>query len=136
MSVTTVSLTRFIVATDNVPQVNRAGPPVLSEMQRRPMAKANLRKTAITAKTTAGRLAIGRAIQRAMTLCGWSLKEFAAAVGRDPRQCARWMDGTERPQLDIVFAVPALHQPVIQAFAELAGAGVEVTTQITLRRIA
>lgn len=94
------------------------------------MARADLRKP----ETDAWRQQIGQAIARAMSLCGWSLKEFAGAVGRDPRQCARWIDGTERPQLDVVFAVERLRQPLVQALSELAGA--DVQTVITIRRIA
>jgi hypothetical protein len=93
-------------------------------------AKADLRK----ADVEDWKPRIGLAIQRAISLCGWSLKEFAGAVGRDPRQCSRWLDGSERVQLDLVFAVEALRQPLAQAFGELAGA--EVSTVITIRRTA
>ena len=94
------------------------------------MAKADLRKPDMW------REQIGGAIQRAMSLRGWSLKELAGAVDRDERQCARWIDGTERPQFDTLFGVETFRQPLIVALAELAGAGVEVTTAITIRRIA
>jgi hypothetical protein len=90
------------------------------------MVKAQLRKPEIDQ----WRFAIGRAIERAMTLAGWSLKEFAAAVDRDERQCARWITGGERPQFDALFAVASLRQPLIQAFAELAGVDVEVTVRL------
>jgi hypothetical protein len=78
----------------------------------------------------------GRAIDRARQLCGWSLKEFAGAAQRGERQLARWIDGTEHPQLDTLFAIVAFRQPLVQALAEIAGAGIEVTTSITLRRVA
>lgn len=94
------------------------------------MAKATL-KSDINGEPDGWREAIGRAIERAMFLRGWSLKEFAAAVGRDERQCARWITGGERPQFDTLFAVEALRQPLIQAMAELVG--VKVRTTITLR---
>jgi len=105
--------------------------PVLPERCSAP-AKASLLK----AEPGTWRLRIGHAIQRAMTLQGWSLKEFASAVDRDERQCARWIDGTERPQMDTLFSVVALRQSLVQAFAELAGEGVEVETVIRVRRIA
>jgi hypothetical protein len=82
------------------------------------------------------RVDIGRTVQRSMTLLGWSLKEFAGAVGRDPRQCARWMDGTERPQLDVIFAVRDLRRVFVIAVSELAGAEVEIETTIRIRRSA
>lgn len=94
------------------------------------MIKADLRK----AETGTWRTHIGAAIQRAISLRGWTLKEFAAAVERDERQCKRWMTGDERPQVDAMFAVESLRQPLIQAFAELAGEGVEVQTVVTIRR--
>lgn len=88
------------------------------------------------AEPDAWKTQIGQALQRAMTLAGWSLKEFAAAVDRDPRQCARWMDGSERPQFDVIFGVEQLRRPLVIAIAELAGQGVEVETTIRVRRSA
>lgn len=96
------------------------------------MAKAILRK----AEGEPWKVQIGRAIQRALSLRGWSLKEFAGALDRDPRQVARWIDGSERPQFDAMFAVETLRQPLVIALAELAGTGVEITTEITIRRVA
>lgn len=93
--------------------------------------KADLRK----AETSdPWRVQVGRAIARSMQLLGWSLKEFAAAVGREPRQVARWIAGTERPQMDALFSVAALRAPLVQAFAELTGEAVEVETVIRVRR--
>ena len=92
------------------------------------MAKADLRK--------AENHDAGRAIARAQQLCGWSLKEFAGVAQRGERQLARWIDGSEHPQLDTLFAIAAFRQPLIQALAEQAGIGVDVTTTITLRRVA
>lgn len=94
------------------------------------MAKASLRNT------EEWRARLGQSLERARLLRGWSLKELADAVGRDERQVARWMLGTERPQWDAVFAVESLRGPLVIALAELAGTPIEVTTQITLRRSA
>lgn len=96
------------------------------------MAKADLRKP----ETEASRRLVGRALLRACQLRGWNLNEFADAVQRDPRQCARWFEGTERAQFDAIFAVESLRQPVVVAFAEIAGEGVEVETVVRVRRIA
>lgn len=96
------------------------------------MAKADLRK----AEITAWREHIGRAIERARTLRGWTLQELGREVKRDERQIARWIAGTERPQLDALFAVDSFRSPMVVALAELAGDNVEVTTQITVRRTA
>lgn len=90
------------------------------------MAKADLRKTE--------QPNLGRAIERAVRLRGWTLKEFAAAMDRDPRQCARWMDGTERAQFDVMFSVESFRQPLLVALAEMVGDGVEVETHISIRR--
>jgi len=95
------------------------------------MVRADLRK----AEADHWRFAIGLAIERTLSLCGWSLKEFAAAVNRDERQCARWITGGERPQFDALFAVERLRQPLIQALAELAGDGVEIETVVRLRAL-
>lgn len=96
------------------------------------MAKADLRK----ADTDGWRERIGHALERVQDRCGLSLKEFADAVGRDERQVARWFTGTEHPQLAAIFAVEQLRQPLILALCELAGAGVEIETNIRIRRIA
>jgi len=93
-----------------------------------PMANADLRKA-----ENDGRAQIGRVIQRIVKLRGWSLKEFSGAVGRDERQCARWMDGTERPQFDRVVAEKTLLRVLVIAFAELAG--VDVETVIRVRQL-
>ena len=85
-------------------------------------------------KADTWRLDIGQTVQRAISLLGWSLKEFSAAVGRDERQCARWISGVERPQLDAIFAVQALRSVWVIAISELAGADVELETTIRIRR--
>lgn len=77
---------------------------------------------------------IGKALARAIQLRGWTLKEFAAATGltvhdaRDMGQCSRWINGQERPQLDVIM--PVLGRYFVQAMAELAE-GVTVTTTIS-----
>lgn len=95
------------------------------------MAKADLRK----AETVDYRERIGAALQRAASLVGWSLKELAAEVNRDPRQVARWISGQERAQLDVLWEVEALRGPLVIALAELS-AQVEVVTEIRIRRSA
>lgn len=100
----------------------------LADIPRATTANANLRKA------DDWRAPIGQALRRAVALVGWSLKEFAAAVERDPRQCARWLAGTERPQLDAVFAVEALRQPLVIALSEIAGQGVEIETVVRISR--
>lgn len=91
------------------------------------MAKADLRKPENHA---------GQAIERAQQLCGWSLKEFAGAANRGERQLARWIDGSEHPQLDTLFAIVVFRRPLIIALAEQAGLGVDVQTVITLKTAA
>lgn len=93
------------------------------------MAKADLRKA-----DEPSRKLVGSAIDRARQLRGWSLKQFADAVKKDERQVARWIDGSERAQLDAIIAVESMRQPLVIAFAEIAGAGVDVVTEIRVRR--
>jgi ribosome-binding protein aMBF1 (putative translation factor) len=95
------------------------------------MAKADLRK----AEMPDWRQQIGAAIERARLLSAMSLKQFADAIGRDERQIARWIVGTERPQLDAIFAVRELRGPLVIALAELSQT-VEVETTIRIRRSA
>lgn len=109
-----------------------AARPLLRSETRPRMVKTDLRKP----ETEAWKTSVGAAIQRAMALRGWNLDELANAVGRDPRQVARWITGVERPQFDALFAVEMLRQPLVIALSELAGVGVEVETTIRIRRTA
>jgi transcriptional regulator with XRE-family HTH domain len=93
------------------------------------MAKADLRKPEPPND-------VGAAIARAQQLRGWTLKEFADALDRDERQLARWIAGTEHPQLDTLFALVSFRHALIVALAEQAGLGVDVQTVITLRTAA
>lgn len=95
------------------------------------MAKADLKNL-----EKVWREEIGRAIQRTFAMAGVSQKEGAALLERDQAQVARWIAGAERAQIDTLFAVDALRHHLIIALAELAGAAVEVTTQIRVRRVA
>lgn len=92
------------------------------------MAKATLRK--------AENNAAGDAIAEARHSLGWTLKDFAREVKRGERQLARWEEGTEHPQLDTLFAIVVLRQPLIIALAKRAGFGVGVQTTITIQQAA
>src|SRR5687767_12303569 len=81
------------------------------------------------------RLALGRAVADAVSVVGWTLKEFAGAVDKDERQCARWLTGEDRPQFDVLFAVEALRVPLVVALARLAGPPIELETVIRCRRL-
>ena len=78
------------------------------------MAKADLKKVEADFKAQ-----IGGAIHRAFSLAGWSQKEAAARLNRDAAQVARWIAGTERPQMDALFALDELRWPLIQELAKL-----------------
>lgn len=93
------------------------------------MATASLRKT----EGADYRAQIGAAVQRAASLLGWSLKELAGEVNRDPRQVARWISGQERAQLDVLWEVEVLRGPLVIALAELS-AQADVVTEIRVRR--
>lgn len=114
---------------------DRASDVISSDRRFRPaMAKADLRKAENWAH-------IGKAIDRVRSMHHLSLKEFADALStddqpRDERQVAKWIEGKERPQIDVVFAVLAFRASVVIALAEMAGDGIEVTTHISVRRTA
>ena len=95
------------------------------------MAKADLRKP----DTAAYYAALGSCIQDVQHVFGLTLDEFAAEVKKDSRQLKRQIEGQERPQLEVVFAVERFRGPLVIALAKLA-AGVEVQTVVTLRRSA
>lgn len=70
------------------------------------------------------RRAIGRAIQRAISLAGWTDKEAAARIWphRDnietsQAQLSKWIGGIERPHLDVLFDVEELRWPLVESLA-------------------
>lgn len=78
------------------------------------------------------RALIGAAIQRAISLAGWSQKEAAGVLGVDVAQISRWIAGTERPQFDVLLACEPLRWPLIQCLAQLDDKN-EVITEIRRR---
>lgn len=89
------------------------------------LAKAHLRKA-----EKADWIALGRVIARTQVICGLSLKEFADAIGRNERQVARWMLGTEQGQAAPILAVARLRQPFLIALAEHVGVCVETVIRV------
>jgi ribosome-binding protein aMBF1 (putative translation factor) len=109
-----------------VPDPERAALLLRTENRAHRMAKADLRKAESND--------VGRAIDRARQLRGWSLKEFSGAAQREERQIARWIAGTEHPQLDTLFAIVSFRHALIVALAESAGLGVKVHTIVTIEQ--
>lgn len=89
----------------------------LAEIEPR-MLRADLRN----AEAVNFRAEVGACLQRAASLLGWSLKELAGHLDRDERQVARWLNGTERVQVDVVFDCEELRQPFAYQLARLSGA--------------
>lgn len=113
--------------------VTHSPPSALRELPERShaMAKADLRLP----ERSSFRADLGRCIDRARTLMGWSLKELAGKVERDERQVARWIAGTERQPFDLLFAVTELRGALVIALASLSD-DVTVETTLHVRRIA
>lgn len=64
-----------------------------------------------------------------------SLKQFAAALGKDEAQIHRQMEGKERPQIEVVFAVPEYRAPLVIALARITSQ-IEISTELRIRRTA
>lgn len=94
-------------------------------------AKADVRK----ADTETYYASLGGCIRDVQHQSGLTLKEFCAVIGKDERQIARQIEGTDRPQLEAVFAVEKFRGPLVIALARLA-ADVDVVTTIEVRRSA
>lgn len=110
---------------DSIKQASLPTPLGLQDVRAR-MAKVSIPK----AKNYA---ALGKRVARVLELSTLSLKEFSALIGRNERQVGRWIDGSDRPQLELLYESPALHPLLVIALAEGAP-GVEVETTITVRR--
>jgi hypothetical protein len=108
--------------------------PVLPDMSRPQMAKANVRNPDIDWNAR-----VGAAVTAAIKACGWSSKEAAAKVSQacgsnvDDAEFGKWLSGARRPQFDKLFAVEALRQPLVIAMASLAH-DVEIVTEIRIRK--
>ncbi len=102
--------------------------PVSLDIQRPVMAKANVQILDVDWMKV-----VGAAIARAISIVGWSQKEAAAKVGVDAAEFGKWLSGERRPQLDRLFAVVELRQPLVMTLAGLAD-GVEIVTEIRFRR--
>lgn len=78
----------------------------------------------------------GACIGEVQGLFRLTLKEFAAALGnKDERQVQRWIDGTVRPQIEVVLAVERFQGPMLIALARITS-GVQVDTVIHVKRSA
>ncbi len=104
--------------------------PLLVTEGRAKTAKAGLRKT-----ETAPYADIGGCLREVQHAFKLTLQEFACELGKNESQIRRQMDGTERPQLEAVWAVERFQGPLVIALAKLA-TGVEVDTVIHVRRSA
>lgn len=104
------------------------GHPLLPDIGKARMATANVRVPDIDWQQQ-----IGRAIQRAVALVGWSNKEAAAKVGTDDAEFGKWLSGARRPQFDRLFAVEALRWPLMLSLASMDDEN-EVETTIKRRR--
>jgi hypothetical protein len=105
--------------------------PLLLTERRGQTAKPDLRKTD-TEVYYAQLGACMREVQHAFCL---TLQQFAAELGKNESQIRRQMDGLERPQIEVVFAVERFQGPLVIALARLS-TGVEVDTVIHVRRTA
>ena len=104
--------------------------PVLPDIGRPVMAKVDVRTPDID-----WLVFIGRAIQKAVKRSGLSNKEAAAKAKVDDAEFGKWLNGTRRPQLDRLFSVEDLQQPLVIELARLV-AGIEVIEEIRVRRTA
>jgi ribosome-binding protein aMBF1 (putative translation factor) len=73
---------------------------------------------------------IGRCLDFARRMAGWTVDQLARELERDSKQVARWMRGEERTQVDVVFGVKELRGPFVIALAELADCEIETTVRI------
>lgn len=102
-----------------VTHATSSGHPVLPDIGRPVMAKLDVR-----VPDKAWNELIGRAIQRAVALVGWTNKEAAAKVAVDDAEFGKWLSGGRRPQFDRLFAVEELREPLIVALSQMVGAAI------------
>lgn len=64
-----------------------------------------------------------------------TVDQFAHEIQRDARQVGKWLNASERPQIETVFAVERFQQSLVLALARRVRS-IEITTQLTARRSA
>ena len=92
------------------------------------MASADLRKAEME---TNRREIVGKAFAEACE--PWSLGELSEMLKRDERQIARWKNGAERVQVDVVLLSEALWPRFVVALARLTPRLVEIETVLRVR---
>lgn len=106
----------------------------LGEIPKAKQAKADLTFRETRQIEADFRAEVGQAVQRAISLVGWSVKEAADHIGRERAQVSRWIAGTETPQFAKLWTLgERFQQELVIALAELVPC-VSVRTQITLER--
>lgn len=101
-------------------------------------AKASIAKAGVRVPDINWMREIGQALQRAIHDVGWTNKEALTAIyeatGKeiDDAEFGKWFSGGRRPQLDQLFAVERLREPMVIRLAGLAKG--EVVTEIRFRR--
>lgn len=118
----------MIPMTHTISPSSSSHPLLPPEVSHSAIAKATLRDT------RDWRVEVGLAINAARLMLGWSLKELAAAVDRDPSQVGRWINGIETPQFHALFGVEVLRAPLVIALARLADQDIRIDTVLTVRR--
>jgi len=78
---------------------------------------------------------LGQCMEDTRIAAGLNLDEYAHAIGKDPSQVKRQIEGKERPQIEAVFAVERFQVLLITAMAKRIGQ-IEVETVIRIRRSA
>lgn len=112
----------------SVPQSEKEPPRFLPDIGKKRMARV-VREPDIN-----WLIVLGRALQRAVAIVGWSNKEAAAKVGVDDAEFGKWINATRRPHIDRVIAVDELRGPFFLALAdEVDDSGIVVTSDITIR---
>lgn len=95
--------------------------PVLPDIAKPAMAKANVGNPGIAqmAEEIDWMREVGRAIGRAFSLVGWSVKEASGRLNEDEREVGKWLGGHRRPKFDKLFAIPELQEPLVICLAGL-----------------
>lgn len=110
-------------STDRHPGILDIGRPV--------MAKANVQIQDIDWKR-----AVGQAIERAISMVGWTKSEAAGRIDVDAAEFGKWLTGERRPHLDRLFALEELRVPLVMSFAALDPSAFQIKHTIEARRLA
>ncbi len=100
------------------------------------MGKARMAKADVKIPDIDWNAVVSKAITRAVRDVWDNDKEAAGEIGVDAGEFCKWLNGSRRPQLDKLWAIERLRQPLCVRLSQLAGAAIQTRVEWPLEEMA